>query len=555
MRALRVALLVPATWVLAAACGGGASENGPPPPGAGSDAAVDAPPGAPVCTVALPGNAGLLISGRLLLPAGPLTGELLVDATGTIACAAASCASSAGYAAATHVACPNGVVSPALINTHDHTEYATVGPEAHGTIRYEHRNDWRTGAEGATPLPTVESTNDSATIAAQELRLVLGGGTSIVGSGGVEGLARNLAEYTDPNQLGGLTGQPVFFETFPLGDSNGVLITSGCAYPDIIAASEAFSSGVFAPHIAEGINLAAENELTCASQSSNDLVTSHTSVIHGVGFNANDVNVVKTAGARLIWSPRSNISLYGNTAPVTEYQYASIPIALGTEWLPPGSMNMLRELSCADSLNQKYFNATFSDQQLWQMVTSTAAIASGFDGQIGTLEAGKIADVAVFDGTTNQDYRAVIAAGVEDVHLVLRGGKPLYGDADLVGGIAEGCVPLQVCGIARSVCFDVPGITLDQVQAAATAIYPLFSCSGAPPPGEPTCIPYRDTYPNGISTTDRDGDGVPDATDDCPDIFNPPRPMDPDNGTAQADVDHDGYGDACDAQPLNPAAH
>ena len=36
-------------------------------------------------------------------------------------------------------------------------------------------------------------------------------------------------------------------------------------------------------------------------------------------------------------------------------------------------------------------------------------------------------------------------------------------------------------------------------------------------------MPYRDTYAAGITATDSDGDGVPDTTDDCPTIFNPPR--------------------------------
>jgi hypothetical protein len=38
---------------------------------------------------------------------------------------------------------------------------------------------------------------------------------------------------------------------------------------------------------------------------------------------------------------------------------------------------------------------------------------------------------------------------------------------------------------------------------------------------------------------DADGDGVPDATDDCPAAADP----------AQADRDHDGAGDACDPDP------
>jgi large repetitive protein len=521
--------------------------------GDASDAATSTPMGS--CTVTSPGPTGLLISGRLLLPSGPTDGELLVDGTGIIACASASCASFAGYASATHVACTNVVVSPGLINAHDHTNYATISPENHGMIRYDHRNDWRTGAEGATPLPAPPRTTDDPTIAAQELRMILGGTTSILGEGGVRGLVRNLAGVPTPAAVEGLTELPTYFDTFPLGDEDGELITSGCAYPSIQVTGGAFYGGQrYAPHIAEGVNLAAENELTCTNAAG--LVTNLTSVIHGVGLNADDVAVVQKAGSLLIWSPRSNLSLYGDTASITEYRYAGIPIALGTDWLPSGSMNELRELACADAFNQTYLNGTFSDQDLWQMATANAAAAVGFAGEIGTLEAGKVADVALFDAAVNQDYRAVIGANVEDVHLVLRGGQPLYGDAALVSAIgstlASPCAALSVCNLPRAVCFDAPGIALSDAQNAAASVYPLFFCRGSAPTGEPTCVPYRSTYPSGVAAGDKDGDGVLDTSDDCPSIFNPVRPMD---GTSQADVDGDGVGDACDAKPLDPTMH
>jgi len=109
-----------------------------------------------------------------------------------------------------------------------------------------------------------------------------------------------------------------------------------------------------------------------------------------------------------------------------------------------------------------------------------------------------------------------------------------------------------VCGVARSVCIDTPGLTLSAVEAVGSSVYAIASCRNVTPAGEPTCVPYRDTYPDGTSATDRDGDGVPDTSDDCPDIFNPIRPMD---GPKQADVDGDGFGDACDAKPLDPTTH
>lgn len=536
-------LAVLASFALLLGCNGDSSGG----PDGGADADAGPPPG---CAVTAMGTSGLLIRGHLLLPTGPTDGELLIGSTGMITCAAASCSQAMGYASATTVQCTDAVISPALINPHDHTTYATAPPDMHGMIRYDHRNDWRTGAEGATPL-VYKATTDDRLIAAQELRMLLGGTTGLVGSGGVHGLVRNLGTYP-ATFLEGLTEKPASFDTFPLGDENGTLITMGCAYPNITTASGAFNGGQYTPHIAEGVNLAAENELTCASLSSNDLVTGQTSVIHGVGLNAKDVAVIQAAGAKLIWSPRSNLSLYGDTAQVTEFRYAGVPIALGTDWLPSGSMNQLRELACADSFNQTYLNGTFSDQDLWEMATKNAAIASGFIMETGTLEVGKVADVAVFDATMNHDYRAVIAASVEDVRLVLRGGKVMYGDAALVSALQGGCTALSVCNIDRAVCMDVPGVGLSDIQAAIATAYPLFFCRGTIPDAEPSCVPYRSTFPMGVTSTDKDGDGVPDSSDDCPTIFNPLRPMD---GTTQADVDGDGVGDACDAFPLDPTKH
>jgi cytosine/adenosine deaminase-related metal-dependent hydrolase len=504
------------------------------------------------CSITSTGSSGLLIQGEILLPNGPAAGEVLIDGTGKIACADVSCSSTSGYGNATVLACPGGVVSAGLINAHDHTDYNTAPPVAHGNTRWDHRNGWRTGTGGEPTLKEPSTSTDAKVLAAAELRFAMSGVTTLNGSGGVDGLVRNVANYKAQEQLEGLTGKTVHFDTFPLGDSNGTEVASGgCAgYPNVTSASQAFEDGNYTPHIAEGINPDAENEFTCLKAT---VVTSRTGIIHGVGTNATDVGTIATAGAKLIWSPRSNISLYGDTAPVTEYKEAGVPIGMGTDWLASGSMNMLRELACADSMNQKYFDSAFSDQDLYEMATKNGALAIGFDSQIGTLAAGLVGDIAIYAPGTNKDYRAVISAGVEDVLLVLRGGKPLYGRQSIIDGMGGGCEALTVCGQQQSVCIDTPNVKLADVQAAATASYPLFFCKDATPDGEPSCTPYRDAYPNGTSATDGDGDGVDDSTDNCPKIFNPPRTMDASD--KQSDVDGDGVGDVCDAAPLDNTKH
>jgi hypothetical protein len=133
---------------------------------------------------------------------------------------------------------------------------------------------------------------------------------------------------------------------------------------------------------------------------------------------------------------------------------------------------------------------------------------------------------------------------------VLRGGKAMFGNKNIIDSLPGDCGDVDVCGIKKKACVDTPNVTLADINAITDANYPLFFCKKDVPQDEPSCVPYRDSYPDGTSATDRDGDGVADAADDCPDVFNPVRPTD---GTTQSDVDKDGKGDACDSKPLDPA--
>ena len=140
---------------------------------------------------------------------------------------------------------------------------------------------------------------------------------------------------------------------------------------------------------------------------------------------------------------------------------------------------------------------------------------------------------------------------------MMRGGKVLYGDAPVVTTIPNtgACDAIDVCGTGKSACvMGEIAMTLAQLTTAVGAAnYPLFFCST--PTNEPSCLPARPAAVNnstiytGVpSAADTDGDGIPDATDNCPTVFNPIRPVD--NG-AQGDSDGDGVGDACDPCPLD----
>jgi hypothetical protein len=234
-----------------------------------------------------------------------------------------------------------------------------------------------------------------------------------------------------------------------------------------------------------------------------------------------------------------------------------VHIALGTDWIVTGSMNLLRELRCADQFNQTYLHGFFDDEDLWKMVTVGAAEATATDDVIGALSEGRVADIAIFDGALRAKHRAVIGAEPQDVVLVMRGGQALYGDEAVVAAIPGSgtCDTLDVCGSSKKVCLAEIGTTYPALQLAVTGIYGDFFCGT--PTDEPSCTPARTIsvhgstiYTGASAPGDGDGDGIADASDDCPAVFNPIRPLD--NGV-QPDADGDGVGDACDPCPLSAA--
>lgn len=517
-----------------------------------------APSGARCALIAGGGGKKLLLRGSVLLPDKVLhRGSLLIDEMGKIACAACDCSTLA--ADATRIDCASGVISPGLINTHDHITYTKGAPGTHPTNRYDHRHEWRLGVPGDPTRPRINTTGNNNASAVQwgELRQVLGGTTSLVGSGEAPGLLRNL-DSTRPDRQEGIEQKAVDFDTFPLGDSGGERLNGSCGYPKYYNAQSLANLDAYEPHISEGVNAEAHNEFLCTGQTANggqNLLIEKTALIHGIALGAQDACLVAQRGASVIWSPRSNVALYGHTAQAAMLDRAGVRIALGTDWTPSGSMNLLRELACADTLNTQKFGGYFSSVALWRMVTENAAHATATADVIGSLTVGMTGDVSIFAslGEERRDHAAVVRAGVEDVVLVLRGGLPLYGDGNLMEGLAAGtqnkCEALDVCGIDRRVCAErETGKTLQALETAAgKPIYQLFACGA--PADEPSCTPLRLGQFDGVaSAEDLDGDGVRGKDDNCPTVFNPVRPFD--NGL-QADSDGDGVGDACDVCPLD----
>jgi len=555
---------------------GGADTSGTPGDGGGSDGSVtpstctDTPkatkdPGAAVCVVEKTGKEGLLVVADVLLPGKVVEGgAVLIDGDGKIACSGCGCADKA--ADATWVICKDAVVSPGLIDAHNHVGWLNGKPwvatenQVDPALRWEHRHDWRKGKRGH-PFVNVSGGGASTDQKAfGELRYILTGGTAIFGSGDLSGLMRDL-DSTGKGDNG--LGQPgAKYDTFPLGDSSGTQLSSGCKYGNIHNPPGS-STDAYGPHVAEGIDAEARNEFLCLTKQgsdSKDVLDNRAALIHAVGLRAADYGLMGAKGMKMIWSPRSNVSLYGATADVTLAHKMGVTIGLGVDWLPSGSVNMVRELNCAAYLNDNHYGGYFSDEQLWRMATIGAAKALAMDDAFGSLNVGLAGDLAVFAKAGNKGHSAVVNGKTRDVALVVRGGEVLAGNQSIISALEPTCESVgDVCGVEKGVCVEntIGKSYADLMKKIGTPNYPLFFCGV--PKNEPSCVPARtlkDDVVNGSSVyagksdpADKDGDGIANDADNCPGIFNPIRPLD--NGK-QPDTDGDGKGDVCDPCPLTP---
>ncbi|MCB9599622.1 MAG: hypothetical protein H6720_04615 [Sandaracinus sp.] len=227
------------------------------------------------CTVTA-GNAALLITGDVLTPGEVFRGgQVLVGTDGLIACVGCDCTSATGAGEATQVVCPDSVVSPGLINAHDHLPFGQGLPYSADSVgmltdeRYEHRHDWRRGLDGHT---RVSAASNFTTVPQQlwvELRQLMSGTTSVFGQGGPAGLIRNL-DNGNRNDLPGTDFAE--YQTFPLRDSDGTKRNSDCSYAFCDGQACGFGSPrhlQYVPHVAEGIDEAARNEFRCMREGTN----------------------------------------------------------------------------------------------------------------------------------------------------------------------------------------------------------------------------------------------------------------------------------------------
>jgi 5-methylthioadenosine/S-adenosylhomocysteine deaminase len=377
-------------------------------------------------------------------------GVLYIDAGRIVNARAAGADSPEGFGQVQPIEV-GGTIYPGLIELHNHLAYNALQlwqvPQ-----QYTNRDDWG-GAKNpdyrrliSGPMKLIGPDPDlmPAVVRYVECKALIGGTTT---SQGIElfsnkaarryyrGNIRNV-EQTDDPELPGAGAK--------IGD---VQAGSAQSFLNTIKGRDCYIL-----HLSEGTDeRAREHFLALKLPGAGDdwALADSLAGIHSVGLNAEDFPILARFGTSMVWSPLSNLLLYGETAKVKAAKKAKIKIGIGSDWSPSGSKNLLGELKVA-RLTSEANDGVFSDREIVAMATRTGAEILKWDKALGSLEEGKRPDLLVVDGTGGDPYEHLLKATERDVTLVLVAGTPRYGLRSLVTRLGgEGLEDVTVGGRKR----------------------------------------------------------------------------------------------------------
>ena len=361
-----------------------------------------------------------------------------------------------------------GTIYPGLVDLHNHFVY-NVLPLWKVPRLYRNRTQWprAEGYPGGVTLPVRALAEDPDTAKALvryvEAKALVGGTTTGQGirtrvNGGprlFQGAMRNLEETGDP-----------------------ALPEAGTRVPNLFVNPENVASfrrsldtrTAYMYHLAEGIDDNARRTFTDLAD--NGLLAVSLVGIHCLGLAPDDLAALASAGAKAVWSPFSNLLLYGETVDLAALADAGVPFALGCDWSPTGSKNLLQELKVARWVVEQQ-GAPLSDADLVRAVTAGAAGAVGWGDALGTLTPGAYADVLVVAGDGGDPYTTLVDATERDVELVVVHGLPRYGTRQLLRAVVAGddralaaVEDVEVAGRRRAFLLRAPGSGIDDVTWA-----------------------------------------------------------------------------------------
>ena len=185
-------------------------------------------------------------------------------------------------------------------------------------------------------------------------------------------------------------------------------------------------------HVGEGSPVDASSIMEFKLLKARGLLLPGLNIIHGVALHEAEFAEMQGIGIGLVWSPRSNIDLYGATADVAGALAAKVTVAIAPDWSPTGSDGMIDELRYAATWSAAQRHPPVDDRMLFRMATVDAAKIARLDDRIGSIRAGLYADLLVLNHRASDPYAELDHATAADVGMVVISGEAVYGDGALV---------------------------------------------------------------------------------------------------------------------------
>jgi 5-methylthioadenosine/S-adenosylhomocysteine deaminase len=346
-----------------------------------------------------------------------------------------------GFDKATRVE-TKGLVYPGLIDLHNHMAYNClplwIAPDR--PTPWTRRDQWPNDPDYkpaiSLPANALCHADGKAVLKYVETKAAVGGVTAIQGS----------AKLAHPFE--GFMVRNVEFETFrgQLKKSVNQSVRPFGSPDQYAAAKKDLDEGhAFLYHLAEGTDptllkdYAGVRDHGCLEPK---FIGIHSTALQQAQFTEWHKDA---SGGAIVWSPFSNLWLYGQTTDVVAAREAGLIVCLGADWSPSGSKSVLGELKVADLHNRTKLGTAFSAQELCAMVTSNPAHALGWEGFVGALKPGLHGDFLVLPDQGKDPYRTLIESTEPDVQLVAINGYPMYGTQQLMqAASAVNPEPIQV---------------------------------------------------------------------------------------------------------------
>ena len=167
-----------------------------------------------------------------------------------------------------------------------------------------------------------------------------------------------------------------------------------------------------------------------------------TVVNHGVWVDAADIKLLRSHQVSVSHNPESNMKLASGIAPVPEYLAAGVTVGLGTDGAASNNdLDMFEAMRFAALLHKVKTGdpRTLPATTALEMATINGARALGLEKQIGSLEAGKRADLVVVSTASarltpiyDPVSHLVYAAQGDDVRTVMVNGRVLMRDRKML---------------------------------------------------------------------------------------------------------------------------